>query len=91
MPADLYGLAGRGRLVPGAAADVTCFDPTRVGSRAPEKVADFPAGAARWVVGADGIALVVVGGAVFLEDGAPTGVRSGRLLGVADQRSSRAS
>ena len=91
MPADLYGLAGRGRLVPGAAADVTCFDPTTVGSRTPEKVADFPAGASRWIVRADGIALVVIGGTVFLEHGELTGAQPGRLLGVADQRSSNAS
>jgi N-acyl-D-aspartate/D-glutamate deacylase len=91
MPADLYGLADRGRLVPGAIADVTCFDPQRVASRAPEKIADFPAGASRWVVGADGVPLVLVAGVPLLEDGALTGARAGRVLGVGDQRSSSAS
>ena len=92
MPADLYGLAGRGRLVPGAVADVTCFDPSGVGSRAPEKVADFPAGASRWIVRADGIALVV-----DRRRRLPRGRRADRRaagrvsLGVADQRSSSAS
>jgi len=80
MPADVYGIAGRGRLVPGAAADVTCFDPARIGSRAPERVADFPAGAQRWIVRADGIAHVLVGGVPFVEDGDLTGSRTGRVV-----------
>src|SRR5262245_1941120 len=80
MPADAYGIADRGRLVPGAAADVTCFDPARVGSRPPERVNDFPAGAQRWIVRADGIAHVLVGGVPFIEGGELTGHRAGRVV-----------
>ena len=80
MPAAVYGLEGRGRLVPGAVADVTCFDPTRVGSRPPERVADFPAGAVRQVVRADGIVHVLVGGEPLVSDGAMTGALPGRVL-----------
>jgi N-acyl-D-aspartate/D-glutamate deacylase len=80
VPADVYGVADRGRLVPGAAADVTCFDAARVGSRQPARVADFPAGAPRWIVRSDGIAHVLVGGVPFLESGECTGTLPGRLV-----------
>jgi N-acyl-D-aspartate/D-glutamate deacylase len=80
MPADVYGIAGRGRLVPGAVADVTCFDPARVGSRQPERVADFPADAPRWIVRADGITHVLVGGVPFIEEASLTGTLSGCVV-----------
>src|SRR5262249_52390273 len=80
MPADVYGIAGRGRLVPGAVADVTCFDPARVGSRPPERTADLPGGAERWIARADGIAHVLVGGVPFVEAGEWTGAHPGRAL-----------
>jgi N-acyl-D-aspartate/D-glutamate deacylase len=80
MPADVYGVADRGRLVPGAVADITCFDPARVGSRQPERVSDFPGGAPRWIVRADGIAHVFLGGVPFLEDGELTGSHPGRVV-----------
>jgi N-acyl-D-aspartate/D-glutamate deacylase len=80
MPADVYGIRDRGRLAPGAAADVVCFDPARVGSHAPERVADFPAGATRWVVRAEGIEHVLVGGEPVIEGGRETGARPGRVI-----------
>ena len=80
MPADAYGVAGRGRLAPGAAADVVCFDPSRVGSRPPERVADLPGGAERVVVRPDGIVHVLVGGVPLIEDGRWTGRYPGQVL-----------
>jgi N-acyl-D-aspartate/D-glutamate deacylase len=80
MPAAIYGLGDRGRLVPGTAADVVCFDPTRVGSLPAEKVHDLPAGAARWIVRATGIVHVLVNGEPLITDGATTGAMPGRLL-----------
>ena len=41
---------------------------------------DFPGGAARLAQQADGIRTVLVNGEVVLEDGQPTGERSGRVL-----------
>ncbi|HJW70233.1 MAG TPA: amidohydrolase family protein, partial [Candidatus Binatia bacterium] len=80
MPADVYGIPDRGRLAPGLVADVTCFDPARVASRSPERVADLPGGAERLIVRADGIAHVLIGGVPFLEHGELTGARPGRLI-----------
>lgn len=70
-PAALVGLTDRGVLRPGAAADVVAFDPARLRDRAtftaPHQFAE-------------GIDLVLVNGAVTVEDGRHTGARAGRVL-----------
>ena len=60
--ADHFGIRGRGRLQPGLAADVTIFDPERVGCSPLRRVRDFPAGADRLVSDAEGIRAVIVAG-----------------------------
>jgi N-acyl-D-aspartate/D-glutamate deacylase len=80
MQADICGITDRGRLEPGMAADVVVFDPATVAPREPELLHDFPGGAARLAQYADGIHTVLVNGQVALEDGAPTGERSGKVL-----------
>ena len=80
MQADICGIADRGRLEEGMAADVVVFDPATVAPREPELMHDFPGGAARLIQQADGIRTVLVNGQVVLEDGEPTGERSGKLL-----------
>jgi len=80
MPAAIYGIPERGLLAPGLVADVTCFDPTRVAARPPEKVADFPAGAVRYVTRAEGIEHVLIGGCEFLAHGEWTGAYPGVVL-----------
>jgi N-acyl-D-aspartate/D-glutamate deacylase len=62
QPAAFLGLEGRGRLVPGAVADVVAFDPARVGTRPPERVHDLPTGADRLVARSTGIEHVWVAG-----------------------------
>ena len=83
-PAEVFGLAGRGRLEVGAAADVTVFDPESVGTTPLRRVRDFPAGADRLIAEAHGIRAVVVNGVMLREDGAdrldPEGPLPGRLL-----------
>jgi hypothetical protein len=81
MPAEVYGIAERGRLVEGAAADVTCFDPGRVAMRAAERVRDLPGGAERVVTKSDGVVNVFVAGAALLAHGTWTGRQGGRVLG----------
>src|SRR5437667_1320615 len=84
QPAEVFGIAGRGRLAPGLAADVTVFDPATVGCSPLRRVRDFPAGADRLVSDAHGIRAVVVNGVVIREDGRdavdPEGPLPGRVL-----------
>lgn len=46
-PADVYGLIDRGRLVPGAFADMILFDPDTIGISKMERHRDMPAGGER--------------------------------------------
>jgi len=80
VPADLYGLSDRGRLVPGAVADVVVFDEATIASRPTETRADLPGGAARLYAEADGIDRVLVGGQEIAVDGKFTGDLPGRML-----------
>src|SRR5213593_4050035 len=80
MPAAIYGIPERGLLAPGRVADVVCFDPARIAARAPEKVRDFPGGAARYVARADGVEHVFVGGEELMARGAWTGAYPGAVL-----------
>ena len=80
VPAERYGLHGRGRLAPGCAADLVLFDPARVGVRPTEMVHDLPCGQRRLLQRAEGIVHVLVNGMPVVEDGAPTGRRPGRVL-----------
>ncbi len=80
VPADRYGLVGRGRLAAGYAADLVLFDPARVRTRRTEVVRDLPEGQARLLQGAEGIEWVFVNGTAVVERGAPTRRRPGRVL-----------
>jgi N-acyl-D-aspartate/D-glutamate deacylase len=71
LPAATIGLTDRGLLAPGMAADVTIVDPATVIDRA---TYEDP------TVRSLGIRFVIVNGVVALEDGVPTGARSGRAL-----------
>jgi N-acyl-D-amino-acid deacylase len=64
-------LADRGRLAPGAAADVVVFDADRIRDRA-----TF----AQSQVFSEGVRFVLVNGRPVLEDGKPNGARPGRVL-----------
>ncbi len=81
-PADFFGLADRGRLKPGLAADLAIFDPRTVGSNSarPEPRNDLPGGGRRMVVAAQGMEYVVVNGQVLLDHGVPTGNLPGQVL-----------
>jgi N-acyl-D-amino-acid deacylase len=79
-PAELFGLPGRGTLVPGAFADLNVLDLDGMRLPQPDYCQDFPAGAGRYVQRAQGYAFTVVNGAVFMENGDHTGVLAGRML-----------
>tara|TARA_R110000782_G_scaffold68542_4_gene138064 strand:- start:2989 stop:4578 length:1590 start_codon:yes stop_codon:yes gene_type:complete len=71
FPATHLGLADRGRLMPGLAADVVLFDPATVAARA--TYADPGALST-------GIITVIVNGKVAFENGKPTGVTAGQFV-----------
>ncbi len=71
LPAERFGLQGRGRLDVGAWADLTVFDPGSIIDRATWDRPTEPAA---------GIRMVVVNGRPVWRDGAPTGERPGRFI-----------
>ena len=80
VPARLYGLKERGRLVEGWHADVVVFDPTTIASHDVRMRYDLPGGPGRLYAEADGIEHVLVGGTAIVRDGALTDARTGTLV-----------
>jgi N-acyl-D-aspartate/D-glutamate deacylase len=80
VPARLYGVRDRGRLAPGAHADVIVFDPATVGPAGERTRADLPGGASRIVAEANGMHHVLVAGTEIVRDGAYTGATPGVVL-----------
>ncbi len=78
--ADTFGIRERGRLLPGAFADVNVIDFDALGLPVPEYVHDFPHGAGRFRQGAFGYDATIVNGRTFMQDGKHTGELAGRLL-----------
>jgi N-acyl-D-aspartate/D-glutamate deacylase len=79
-PADLFSLAGRGRIEPGAYADLNVFDLEALRLPTPEYVHDFPCGAGRYVQRARGYDHTIVNGQVFMSDGEHSGAFAGTVL-----------
>jgi N-acyl-D-aspartate/D-glutamate deacylase len=80
-PCSIWGLAGRGLLRAGQAADVVVFDPAAI-DRGPELEArDLPGDGIRWVRHAVGVDAVIVNGAVAWSAAAGyTDARSGAIV-----------
>jgi N-acyl-D-aspartate/D-glutamate deacylase len=80
-PAGLFGLADRGRLMPGMAADFTIFDYHTINS-APRQhaVRDLPGGGLRFVTAAHGVEYTIVNGEVLFEQQKHTGALPGMVL-----------
>jgi N-acyl-D-aspartate/D-glutamate deacylase len=78
--ADLFGVAGRGRLAAGAFADVNVIDFEGLRLPVPEYVHDLPNGAGRYVQGSSGYDYTLVNGEVFMDHGEHTGAFAGRML-----------
>jgi N-acyl-D-amino-acid deacylase len=80
QPAELYGLADRGRLEVGMRADVNVIDFDNLTLHAPVGVKDLPAGGTRVLQPASGYRATIVAGQITRRDGADTGARPGRLV-----------
>ncbi len=80
IPARLYGLRDRGRLVTGAFADVVVFDPSAIGHGAVRTRDDLPGGASRLYAEAVGIAHVLVNGTEIVRGDGFTGATPGQVL-----------
>jgi len=78
--ADFFGLADRGRLVPGCKADINVIDFERLRLHPPELIHDLPAGGKRLVQRVEGYDAIVVAGTPIFEHGEETGARPGRLV-----------
>ena len=76
MPADRYGLSDRGVIRPGAAADVTVFDPDGIRDRA-----TFANGRAT----AEGVGHVFVNGRAAIESGRLSHTSAGRVLRASER------
>ncbi len=79
-PARLFGLSGRGQLMPEGWADVVVFDPETVDSGPPTRVYDLPGDSLRLVSESIGIHRVFVNGQLVVADGHTTGALPGRVL-----------
>jgi N-acyl-D-amino-acid deacylase len=80
-PADFFGLHGRGRLVKGADADVTIFDPGTIGSAKRQEMRDdLPGHGRRLVTAAHGVEYTIVNGDVLYEHQQHTGALPGQVL-----------
>jgi N-acyl-D-amino-acid deacylase len=80
VPAERYGIRGRGRLTAGYSADLVLFDPTRVATRPTQVVHDLPGGQRRLLQGAEGVEYVFVNGEPLVERAVPVDRRPGRVL-----------
>lgn len=82
LPARVLGLANRGALLPGFAADLMVYNPDELGyPNQYEVLTDLPGGEFRRVIPAYGIDLVMVNGQVTFEAGMKsTGATPGRVL-----------
>ncbi len=80
IPAQLYGLNGRGRIADGYAADVVVFDPDEVGYEDERIREDLPGGARRLYAESTGMHHVFVNGVEVVADGAFVGATPGTLL-----------
>ncbi|MGB8406836.1 MAG: amidohydrolase family protein [Mycobacterium sp.] len=80
VPADVAGLADRGRIAAGYKADLNIIDHEALTLHKPTVVHDLPAGGRRLDQTADGYVATIVSGEVIAANGVPTDARPGKLV-----------
>lgn len=80
VPAQVAGLADRGRIAVGYKADLNVVDHDRLRLHKPVVRYDLPAGGRRLDQTADGYVATIVSGEVIAENGIPTTARPGALV-----------
>jgi N-acyl-D-aspartate/D-glutamate deacylase len=80
VPARLFGLRGRGRIVEGFQADITIVDPATVDAGLPTLTPDLPGDSPRLLAKPIGVHRVLVNGVETIVDGEPTGATAGTVL-----------
>jgi N-acyl-D-aspartate/D-glutamate deacylase len=80
IPAEYYGIRGRGQVTEGFAADLVVFDESTIGPGPLHSRHDLPGQALRLYAEANGIDHVLVNGAEIVRDGAFTEARPGTVL-----------
>jgi len=80
-PAAFFGIADRGAIKPGMAADIVIFDLATVGcEERPEVRNDLPGGGRRLVTEARGVRYTLVNGEILFDGGVHSGATPGRVL-----------
>ena len=79
-PAQMYGIANRGRLQEGYHADINVIDPSRIALRPNEIRHDLPGGAWRLYGTADGYDHVLCNGQEIVRNGEFTNARPGQMI-----------
>ncbi len=80
LPADIFGVPGRGRLTPGSKADVVVLDYDNLGLDDSEEAYDLPGESMRLKQVAHGIPYTIVNGEVLIENGSHTGALPGHVV-----------
>jgi N-acyl-D-aspartate/D-glutamate deacylase len=85
--AELLGMADRGTLAPGKAADITIFALDELHYATEKLVADVPGGRSRFTRDPGGFRVTIVNGVVVQENGQSTDALPGNWVGTVRQRS----
>src|SRR5262249_27440618 len=80
QPAEIWGLRERGRVEPGAIADLVVFDAATVDPGRSVFLRDLPGKASRYVREPSGVDHVLVAGEFTVRDGRYTAARPGRIV-----------
>ena len=80
VPADVFGLKGRGRIQQGAIADIVVFDGDTIGCAPIVMRNDLPGGESRLYAESIGIEHVIVSGVPVAKGNTPTGRKGGKVL-----------